>query len=229
MRHALTLAVAALLSAPAHAGPTAARFQAERRAAATAVASLGPATTVWPPHRSRPVAIRNIAVPVSGRTDEERARRFIALRPALFGSLVETQLRHVETRATHDLRAVRLQQVYRGVEVDGGMIVVTLDGLGRVRAVSSEAEPVGELRVTPSLAPDTARRIACRGACTPVHSSLVIVRSPLPRLAYRVPLPIGTDLVGRVCFVDAQSGELLGCRQTTFVDGLAPRHGEVRP
>lgn len=228
MRRLLLVALALALAAPAEAR------QAERQATSRAIAALGSAVTVWPPHRSRPSAIRNLAVAVSGRSDVERARRFIALYPALFVAGLE--LRHDASRATRDLSVVRFQQLHRGIPVEGAVVIVALDGAGRVRAVSSEAEAVAHVRTTPRLTRSAAARIAYRisghaldGASpSDPSATLTILPGPTTHLAYKVMMPIGANLQGRVCFVNAETGAHLGWRRATIVDGLAPGR-EVRP
>jgi hypothetical protein len=231
MRNAASfLLVAGVVLAATWAGASPGRFQSERFQAERAVASLkraGEVTAVWRAGHSRPAMIRGLSVAVSGASDVERARGFIARFPELFAAQ-GAELRYLETAATRDLRVVRFRQIYRGLPVEGAMVSVALDGAGRVRAVSLEAEGwFGDLSPHPKLSVPAAVKAAylaamdraSRDELSGASARLVVLGGPRPRLAYKVSAPVGADLEGRALFVDAHTGEYLGSRRTTVVDG----------
>jgi hypothetical protein len=233
----LFLLVGALLASPTSAAPQ--RFHLERGQAEQAVGALrrvSSATVVWLPHRSRPSMIRNLSVAVAGSSDVERARRFLALYPALFAA-VGAVLRHVETQGTRDLRAVRFQQHHRGLPVEGAIVVVAIDATGRVRAVTSEATTGFErLPARPAVTALAAARaaVATAGGRAPAARAewarLVVLGGPVPRLAYKVNAPpTAFDLRAHVLYVDATTGEYLGSTAATIVDGPGLPPEGVRP
>jgi hypothetical protein len=233
----LVMLLASVAASPTAAAPQ--RFQLERGQAEQAITALrrtSSATVVWPPHRSRPSMFRNLSVAVVGSTDLERARRFLALYPALFAA-AGAELRHVDTQATHDLRAVRFQQHVRGLPVEGAIVVVAIDAAGRVRAVTSEATTgFDQLPARPSISPLAAVKAAVRAEGGRAASAradwarLVVLGGVVPHLAYKInAAPAAFDLRARVLYVDAVSGEYLGSKAATIVDGPElPRRG-VRP
>jgi len=114
-----------------------------RQAAARELSALG-GVAAWPAHRLRPTMIRGLAIETRGVDDAERARGFLSRHPGLYGGSGSTlALRDVQ--ATHTSRIVRFEHRHRGLPVFGATVVVVLDRGGRVRAVSSEMEPITKL------------------------------------------------------------------------------------
>lgn len=205
-------------------GPSQRTFVAARKAAARDLSSLTrgrKVIVVWPPHRARPAMIRNLAALTSGSTAEERARGFLQRHAALFSGS-KNELRLVDLQTTRSRTVVRFQQHHRGLPVFGAIVTVGLDSAGRVRAVSSEVEPLSLQTVRPRISAQAAVRSAYRtvsnrhgsSAVQAVRSRLGILVEPgVSRLVYRVVLPLDVDPRGRWHLIDAESGTYLGCRR----------------
>lgn len=198
------------------------RFEVHRLKAVAALEKLkhgSDVSAVWQAHRARPVVILGLNLRVPGISMAQRARAFLRLHPALFGRI--ESLRLMETKASRDLAVVRFQQLYRGIEVDGATVSVSLDKSGHIRAVRSDAEPIEVETVRPRISQDEAGRAAFHAihgqshtaaGLSPSTAKLVIVPGATPRLAHRVLLPWSADPRGRLHLVDAISGGYLGSR-----------------
>jgi Zn-dependent metalloprotease len=214
------------------------RFRAERARTSAALAELrrwpgAEALHVdWPAQRTRPAAVRGLAVATEGVSDEARARAFLARHPALtIETRAGTSLRLVDVLRAHGLRAVRFQLFHRGLEVLGATVIVALDEASRVTALSSEVEPIALASLIPAIDADAALARA-RAECGATRARggaarLAILAEGRARLVYRVRLPYPADsTMGRFHLVDATSGDYLGWRRTGVVDELRK---EVRP
>ncbi len=97
-----------------------------------------------------------------GATAEEAARQFLGAYGPAFGLTDQAQELTVErTNAIDDGRSVvRFQQVYQGVPVVGGELVVQMNAAKNVLSVDGEVLPDLKLVVTPSLEADVARQNA---------------------------------------------------------------------
>lgn len=196
----------------------------ELRAAAKREVALMPAAVVsWPAHRLRPAMIRGLAEATRGSDDEARARSFLERHPALFGG-EESRLALRDVQTTANRRVVRFEQRYRGLPVFGGGVSVVLDQSGRVRAVSSEMDPV----LLPSIQPVISSGAAVGAVCarlgheipTLFNARLGILAEGAPRLVYRVTLPPTVDPGIRWHMVDALSGEYVGWRRAATAGGM---------
>jgi len=98
----------------------------------------------------------------AGATDEQAARQFLGAYGSAFGVIDQAQeLNVARATKTEDGRSVvRFQQVYQGVPVVGGELVVQMNSAKNVLSVNGEVLPDLKLDVTPSLAPDAARQSA---------------------------------------------------------------------
>jgi pseudolysin/vibriolysin len=168
--------------------------------------------------------IRGLAVETRGTTDEQRARSFVARHPALFGGNGST-LALQDVQATHTRRVVRFQHRYRGLPVFGATVAVVLDQGSRVRAVSSEMEPITKLAsVQPRLTAAEAVRAVQRKLKLPAGQradgswaqlGVLPGSGGTARLIYRVALPLTMDRWIRWHLVEASSGEYVGWRRAT--------------
>jgi len=212
--------VLSIVGPVAQAGPR--RGHLERRRAEAALTRLGPDLTVRWAAAPRPVAIRGLDVSVLGADNADRARRFVLQHPDLFlGRAGGSRLELVDLRETRSQRVVRLRQRYRGLEVVGARVTVSLDLRGHVRAVRSS--------LTPLSLPSTTARIDPRAAVAAARRALglgdgqgraepVVWSEGRARLAYRVVL--AGDPSFRIYFVDAVDGSYLGARRGAIIEGV---------
>jgi Zn-dependent metalloprotease len=192
----------------------------------------------WPANRSRPALIRGLLLSAPPRTDQEKARWFLKSYPALLAG-ESSAFKFIETQRTRDQRVVLLQQTYQGIPVEGGQVAVTLDNAGRIRALSSEVEPVRLSTIQPKITPSA----AIQTTVSKVHGAnglsrrtldrwdrssvaLIILNDGPSRLAYKIFLQ--GDLSGRFHLIDAHTGQYLGWRQGAIIESEATRR-EVRP
>ncbi len=233
------LGAQALMATPSLGDPArVGRFKQLRAGAQQALESLAPRggqplTVRWSSARPTPVVVRGLAIASPGQTSEQRARAFLRLHPRLFAAAVP-QLRHVETRSSRGIDAVRFQQHHMGLPVEGASLVVALDNGGRVRSLRSSLVAVNLSTTRPVLRARRAMAIAARQAAGAAaaavggEATLVITAGGRPHLAYAVLLPFSVDPRGRRHLVDAVDGAYLGWRRGVLVDGHARGKGVRR-
>ena len=230
-----------LVSLPVGADPgPAARFARIKADANAAVGRLGTNLTVhWPADRARPSMVRGLRVAVKGDTAGQRALAFVQRYPALFaGNAARFAVGRVQS--TRDITAVRLKQLYRGVEVLDAGATVSMDRRGRVVAVHSDGAQVGAaLSPTPRVTATRAIALAVEALAqrfgVPSSASLpagltpklAVLPGAQPRLVYRVMLPLTHDPGGRIHLVDAHDGTYRGWRRGMIARPHGPT-GQVR-
>jgi len=98
----------------------------------------------------------------AGATPEEAARSFLADHGYLFGLQAPAEeLQVVRVRSAEGGRsAVRFQQVYQGIPVVAGELIVQTDSSGNVLAASGEVLPDLALDTTPAISAEEARQRA---------------------------------------------------------------------
>jgi Zn-dependent metalloprotease len=169
----------------------------------------------WPPQRQRPAAIRGLALPTRGATDEQRVRGFLSTHSALFGDAAALRLHDVQRVGSR--RVVRFDQRYRGLPVFGATVAVVLGSHDQVRGFSSELVPLPTTSVEPAIDATAAVRAACKQlGSPPTAGSATLGLSRVgagARLVYRVALPLTVDPRVRWHLVDAHSGAYLGWRR----------------
>lgn len=174
-------------------------------AAAAASPLLARAATPVPTTASRQLA-----------TVEADARRALSgAGPALVAG--RDGLRVEATFATPDGgHVVRLRQLYRGLPVLEGVVVVRLDAAGHALRVANGAKALSEVALEPHLTAADAVRVA-RGALTGVplplreegDTALVVAPGAGGRLAWLVDVTTLVPVVAPTAVVDARTGELL--------------------
>jgi len=208
-----------LVAVEAWAAPPRLELQA---AARREVALMAGAVVSWPVHRLRPAMIRGLAEATRGSDDESRARSFLQAHPALFGG-EGSSLAVRDVQSTADRRVVRFDQRYHGLPVFGAGVSVVLDQSDRVRAVSSEMEPLRLPSIQPGISQGAAVGAVCarldREIPTLFNARLGILAEGTPRLVYRVALPPTVDPEIRWHLVDALSGEYVGWRRAAPAGG----------
>jgi Zn-dependent metalloprotease len=133
------------------------------------------------------------------------ARGFLDQYGSLFGLSDEaTELRTTDEVADEGGRAVRFQQVYRGVPVLSGELVVNVDGAGNVVAAGGEVLPGPKPNVVPSIDSETARQQAVELVAKQYGVDATALSTSTPELWIHNPALIGgpgirmTSLVWRV-------------------------------
>jgi bacillolysin len=135
-----------------------------------------------------------IKVSVAGTAPaEDVARGFLDRHGSLFGVSDEaTELRTTRTEAAdHGGKAVRFQQVYRGVPVLSGELVVNLDGADNVVAAGGEVLPGPEPSVVPSISAQTARQRAIDVVAKDYRVDAALLSTSTPELWIHNPALIG--------------------------------------
>lgn len=225
----LGAAFALLAWAPAVAAPASAtkNFGEQRAVAQAAIARIAKTNlrsprVVWTADKSRPAMVRGLKLQLSGKTLEEKSRQFITKNAELVvGSSADFRL--IDARTTHGRKALRFQQTYKGLVVEGKTITTSFDAEGKLRAFHGDVAEIGTVSTKAELKSTQAVTIASntvrgKATSTPKNklaravSTLVIMPSSPARLAYRVTLPITQDPLGRIHYVDAQTGEYRGVR-----------------
>jgi|GEM_PF-6562134 Zn-dependent metalloprotease len=231
MKRLIPLASAVMLLAwvPAQAAPDSAQKDfSERRAVATAAIariskqSAQTPRVVWAADRSRPAMLRGLRLKLAGKNLEQKSRKFITNNAELVvGTSADFQL--IDERSTHDRKALRFQQTYKGLVVEGKTITTSFDAEGRLRAFHGNVADIGSIETKAKLqatkaiqvARDTVghgAKVVTKNAKGKAVTTLVILPHSPALLAYRITLPIEADPLGRIHYVDAQSGEYRGVR-----------------
>ena len=165
-------------------------------------------------------------------TAEEAARQFLGAYGSVFGLTDQAQELTVErAKATDDGNSVvRFQQVYQGIPVVGGELIVQMNAQKQVLSVSGEVLPEINLDVTPRMDVETARQraLATVADAYGVNTSDLAATQPELWLFNQSllggPGPRITSLVWRV---EVTPVELLPIRELVLVDaqrGLVALH-----
>ena len=165
-------------------------------------------------------------------TAEEAARQFLGAYGSVFGLTDQAQELTVErAKATDDGNSVvRFQQVYQGIPVVGGELIVQMNAQKQVLSVSGEVLPEINLDVTPRMDVETARQraLATVADAYGVNTSDLAATQPELWLFNQSllggPGPRITSLVWRV---EVTPLELLPIRELVLVDaqrGLIALH-----
>ena len=152
-----------------------------------------------------------------------RARQFLGAYGSAFGLTDQAQELTVErSKATEDGRSVvRFQQVYQGIPVVGGELIVNMDAEKNVLSVSGETLPDIKLDTTASLDADTARQQAIAMVAKTYAVSADNLATTTPELWIFNPVLLGgpgpriTTLVWRM---DVTPHELLPIRELVLVE-----------
>jgi len=151
----------------------------------------------------------------SDRPATEVAERFIASEGRATLRLVSETLAHVSTTRLGHGSAVRFQQRYQGVLVDGRNVALRVGADGRVRTAMVDVARGLDLDITPNLTVDEARDAAAFALPFTigerVRSELVVMTtSSLPHLAWRIDV-LDARGGGRI-LIDAHDGTFRGYR-----------------
>lgn len=117
-------------------------------------------------------------------------------------------------------RHVRMNQLYKGLRVFGGQVIVHFDGKGMARTVNGNYCPISNLDTTPVLTADRAASVATSDQKSLSNPEGVVTNGPElqvfawesdPVLAYRLEIHYQNAVAtGRWCYwIDARTGEIL--------------------
>ena len=127
--------------------------------------------------------LRQPATLAPGATSEVAARQFLGAYGALFGlSDQAQQLKVMRAEAQKGAAFVRFQQVYQGIPIMGGELIVNLDQNQNVRSVNGELLPDLKLSVTPRLDAAAARDRALTAIARAYGVSPSDLRASTPEL-----------------------------------------------
>ena len=159
---------------------------------------------------------------------EQVARSFLDLYGQLFGLRDQAgELAVIRSRAADGNRSfVRFQQVYQGIPVVGGELVVQVDAAKNVLSASGEVLPDLELDVAPTIEVGTARQTAARVVMKSyeVEEDSLTVTEPELWIYNPVLLNPGPNINELVWLMEVQSEEMRPIRELVLVDA---HHGFV--
>ncbi|MCB9452716.1 MAG: M4 family metallopeptidase [Anaerolineaceae bacterium] len=146
------------------------------------------------------------AIPLQAQaTSEEAARNFLAYYGGLFGLRDANQELTVMRQGSADQGRsfVRFQQVYNGVPVIGGELIVQMDSHLSVLSANGEVLPDVRLSTTPTISADTARQTALESIAKVYGMDVGQLTASQPELWVYNPVLIGpgdtsTQLVWRM-------------------------------
>lgn len=163
----------------------------------------------------------------AGLLPKDNARAALSQYAYLFGiQSPDTELKSMRQLNTPDGRSmVRFQQVYQGLPVIGGEIIVNIDAAGRMSSMNGEARPGLGLDPTPTLAATDAQAKALEAVAatynvaashlttTPPTLSiyapeLIGPRGPGPVLVWRMDVTSLQDMIDEFVLVDARRGNV---------------------
>lgn len=156
-------------------------------------------------------------------TSEDAARQFLSTYGSAFGLKDQAQELTVErSKEIGDGRSeVRFQQVYQGIPVVGGELVVQMNSAKNVLSVNGEVLPDVNLDITPSLAAETARQHAIAAIARTYGMSAESLTTTSPELWIVNPEILGgpgphiTSLVWRM---DVTSNEQLPIKEYVLIE-----------
>ncbi len=163
---------------------------------------------------------------------EVAARNFLATYGALFGLSDPAQELSVMRARTLDAGGsmVRFQQVYQGIPVMGGELIVNMDAARNVLSANGEVLPNIKVDTAPALNAETSRQNALQKIAKDYSLGVDALTASQPELWIYNPILLGgsgpkiTSLVWRM---DVQAKELLPIRELVLVDahlGLVVLH-----
>lgn len=159
----------------------------------------------------------------SAATPEEAARQFLGVYGPLFGLLdpsQELEVMRVEFR-DRGRSFVRFQQVYRGIPVLGGELIVQMDAGKNVVSANGEVLPDLDLAVTPAISVQTARQTALAKAAKDHGLSAGELVASQPELWIYNPVLLGgpgLDLDRLVWRTEVTPLELAPIRELVLID-----------
>lgn len=119
--------------------------RARSQAALQVVLATSPAAhALWRPGQAGPSVLTGLQEPTRGSDVAARARSFVAQQQDLIG-VPSDALQVVDARTMHGRTVVELQQTWRGREVLGRKLVLTLDDAGRVLQWSNDTQAIEEV------------------------------------------------------------------------------------
>ena len=162
----------------------------------------------------------------AGATAEDAARQFLGAYGSAFGLKDQAQELTIErSKATEDGRSVvRFQQVYQGVPVVGGELVVQLNSDKQVLSVNGEVLPDLKLDVTPSLDVETARQKAVAAVAKAYSVSADSLAATAPELWLYNPVLLagtGPHITSLVWRMEVTPNALLPIRELVLVEAHA--------
>ena len=159
---------------------------------------------------------------------EQAARAFLDIYGRLFGLRDQaTELAVLRSRAADGNRSfVRFQQVYQGVPVVGGELVIQVDAESNVLSASGEVLPDLELDVAPTIDVGTAQQTAVGVVAKSykAQEDRLTVTEPKLWIYNPVLLGPGANINELVWLMEVQSEELRPIRELVLVDA---EHGFV--
>ncbi len=156
-------------------------------------------------------------------TPEQAARQFLATYGRLFGLTDQAnQLTAMRTKlADHGRSFVRFQQVYQGIPVMGGELIVQVDAGKNVRSANGEVLPHLVVDVVPTIDAEAARQTALAKVAKDYGLSVADLTTTQPELWVYNPILLGgpglrfNALVWRM---DVEPRELLPIRELVLID-----------
>lgn len=176
-----------------------------------------------------PRAIYQVDHPPLSGSPEQAARQYLNLQASLFK--MSLGLSDIQTRTVQESPAgyhVRFQQTFQNVPVYASDIVVSIDRSNRVLMVMNNYKhSLSVATIVPLLSVEDAMRVAGQyvgfsGTLLGDVSTMLVIFpfGPLPKLTFRVTLPINEPRGDWEIFVDALTGEIVAARDISLrVDG----------
>jgi bacillolysin len=168
----------------------------------------------------RPIA--QPAVLAAGASPEEAARGFLATYGQLFGLTDQAQELTVMRSQTVDRGRsfVRFQQVYQGLPVLGGELIVQLDADQDVVSANGEVLPEPKVNVVPTIGAETARQRALAMVAKNYGLNADDLTTTEPELWIYNPILLkpGLNVNSLVWRMDVEPRELLPIRELVLVD-----------
>ena len=162
---------------------------------------------------------------LAAATPEQASRAFLSTYGQLFGLRnPDRELSVMQQTTLHGRSFVRYQQVYQGVPIVGGELIVQTDQQRAVLTANGEALPDLQLSVQPSVAPEAAVDIALSAIAKAYRVQPAELRStapqlwifnpqllggpglPISRLVWRMEVTAPTQPIREFVLIDAQKG-----------------------
>jgi len=160
---------------------------------------------------------------VAGATPEEAARHFLVTYGPLFGLTDQaSELRVMRTNLADRGRSfVRFQQVYQGIPVLGGELIVQVDAQKNVLSANGEILPDLAVDIVPTINAETAQQIALGKVAKDYGLSMADLTATEPELWIYNPILLGgpgLTLNSLVWRMDVEPRKLLPIRELVLID-----------